>query len=61
MECKEIDGKGKGERTRPKKRSLHELPNTEMIKSVTIRLASGRHFYFYFKLIFFSSSIDHDH
>ena len=42
-------------------RGLLELPNTEMIKSVTIRLASGRHFYFYFKLIFFSSSIDHDH
>ena len=52
---------GRNRKQRSENDGLLELPNTEMIKSVTIRLASGRHFYFFFKLIFFSSSIDLDH
>ena len=40
MKCQEIYKERKEERTRPKMRELHELPNAEMIKSVTIRLTS---------------------
>ena len=36
-----MDGERKEEIIRRKKRKLHELPNTEMVKSLTIRLASG--------------------
>ena len=33
--------KRKAKRTRPKKRQLHELPYTDLVKSGTIRLLSG--------------------
>ena len=40
MKCQEIYKERKEERTRPKMRELHELPNAEMINSGTIRLTS---------------------
>ena len=44
MECREIDEQRKEERMRPKMRELHELPSTEIVKSIStdIRLASDR-------------------
>ena len=39
MGCQEIGGERKYKRTRPKKRELHELPYTEMVKSETFSLS----------------------
>ena len=41
MESKTIDGERKEERIIPKKRELHELLYTKMVKFGTIRLHSG--------------------
>ena len=42
MRCQEIDGEQKKERIKPKKRELHGLQYTEIVKSET-RLASDNH------------------
>ena len=42
--CQDIDRERKGARIRQVKNKLHELPHTEIVKSGTIKLASGEHF-----------------